>query len=480
MLANTPHLERSATILASMSPDMVADIITLVNTRGGNLVNDLFNQNSPSAGGATGNRFLAIASREYISDADFDSVWVGLSTVFLHSLRNPALSNDNYQDVLEKAFSLPPEIAEPMAKRIDTYDILGPKDPSTDALLDKIGRNLFESARRASNWAAGIVGLDWEIDQQQNYDFDFLYEMKLLGDAVNELNSRARLMNAQALISAQMSILQTGDAEDGDSADQLVGDAMRPFGYRNLPAAIFGASTPAFKLGMKASTVKANQVFDQAGVKHSKGGSTITQAKHPKLAAALRNIVNMKPGKAALIGGIAGLVPSLIAGIKNAHNTGDPDLYGDASDEIGEVYGPSVANDVRNGDFSSLGDAILTDHTDDYITGDADIDMIGDPDPEIGGPFRRLRQNIARRRAAKDRRRIGRADMKYSRQHERQTRRLKKQQHKTEQMEESFKPGEQEEEQQDPIDMSMGQDFSDAPEANQNEDVTVFPDFENY
>jgi len=126
IITAAPDLDRAALVLATMSPDMVSDIVRLVNLQGASLSTTLFNPNG-IASSQVANRFLGILSKEYISDEDFGNVWAGLSTVFLASIRNPEMGNDNYQKVLETAFSLPSKIAEPIAKKIETYDILGPQ-----------------------------------------------------------------------------------------------------------------------------------------------------------------------------------------------------------------------------------------------------------------------------------------------------------------------------------------------------------------
>lgn len=80
IIPNNPELDRAALILRAMSPDLVADIVRLVNLQGGSTVQNLFNPNS-AASAATANSFLGILSKEYITDEDFPAVWAGLSTV---------------------------------------------------------------------------------------------------------------------------------------------------------------------------------------------------------------------------------------------------------------------------------------------------------------------------------------------------------------------------------------------------------------
>jgi hypothetical protein len=439
IITAAPDLDRVALVLASMSPDMVADIVRLVNLQGASLQSTLFAPNS-IAGSQVANKFLGICSKEYIADEDFASVWAGLSTVFMSGLRNPELGNDNYQKVLENTYSLPPEIAEPIAKKIETYDILGPQSKEgqdADSWLNKVGRKLYEGFRKSANWAAGVLGTDWEIDQAQNWDVDFLYEMKNLGEAVHDLNSRARLMRAQAMISASMGVMLTGDpSDDGEDEAFLIGDTIAPFMKRTLPANIMGNSFPVVKMGLTAAGDKASRVFDAAGVKVNSGGTVTTNVEggqNSHLTNALKGIANMSPTKMGLIGAGIGITPTIFRAMKSLLGAqGDP---GDGLYAVRDVYGDAVANDVASGNMDSLARLIISDATNDFSTGDPELDdaavgemimELGDAglmaELETGGPFSRLRANMSKRRAARRRRQGTRQSEKGKRVALRQTR----------------------------------------------------------
>ena len=135
---------KAALILASMAPDMVEDITALVLSRGHNLLNDLAGADGPP-------RPLAIFSRTFINDEDFESTFLGFSTVVLSQLRTVGSDNDFYQETLKNAFGLPPQMAQALAKKVETYDALGgAPDADTRSYLAKIQEGLAEKIGRAS------------------------------------------------------------------------------------------------------------------------------------------------------------------------------------------------------------------------------------------------------------------------------------------------------------------------------------------
>lgn len=414
--------ERAALILSRYSPDVVEDIIRLCSRKGGALMGTIYTQEG--AGNTPTLRPYAILSDQYVDEDSFSSILLALDMIVIAEIRKPNFSNDRYQAILQNAFGLPRELAEPIAKRIETFDVLGGANPEGRALLTKVADRLKETARRVANYAAGLLQLPWEIDQNQKYDIDFLYEMKLLGDAAKEFNTRAKLMASQAAINSNLGLLQTGDIGDLDAEDAIasqVGDIMGRASLRNLPIGMFGSMFPTMQLGASATQSQAAEVLDQAGVQASHGKVTHDMPKNPIIGKIMNGIASANPATALLAGLVTGsggqLLKTALTSLRNRAGTGDID--GDIYGEIGDVMGDDAASAWANGDIdgvmSAFGDLAGSDET----TGDVDLDrhieetvahQFGDIDnarfgPEIGGIFTRLRTNIAKRMAAGRRRR---------------------------------------------------------------------------
>jgi len=339
------------------------------------------------------------------------------------------------------------KLAEPIAKKIETYDILGPQTAegkTADSWLNKVGRKMYEAFRKSANWAAGVLGTDWEIDEEQNWDVDFLYEMKNLGEAVGDLNSRARLMRAQAAISATMGVMLTGDpSDDGEMEAALVGDTVRPFMMRSLPPSIMGNAFPIVKMGLKTAGAKASNVYHAGGVhvdKKGKVGKVHSGGHNNHIASALKAVASASPVKMGLIGAGVGLTPTIVRAVRSMIQSGDAE---DGLYAVRDVYGDAVADSVKAGNMDELAKLIIADSTTDFSTGDPNLDDIavgemiaelGDADLfdqiEEGGPIARLRANMAKRRAGRARRRNIRQTEKTNRVTLRQKRRTKKQQNR--------------------------------------------------
>lgn len=403
---------RAALILSTMSPDMVEDIIYLLNNRSGNVVGDIFSAGSP-ANAAGIPRPMAILSRAYIADQDFEAVLTGLTTTFVAQLRKPTSGNDFYEGILKDAFSLPDDIAAAMAKKIETTDII-PEGEGVSGWLQSVGRSITDAGRRFLNWGASLINMDWEIDQDQDYDLDMLYEYKLLGEAVAEMNSRARLMKAQMLIKTSSNMMQFGDPGDGgEIGDAELASALSPFMLRTLPPNIMGGASNIWKFGMRSSLAKAKAVVDKAGAEIKPSGQVVTStgkdlSKSPSV---LGSLAKMTPA-----GMMASGIRALFAKAKSSQGAGKGDpLYG----EVEHLYGAPIANSLLAGDIEPLTHAIAGDVLGDYSTGDPDLDALIDDEledqigevEEMGGPFSNLTRNINRRRAAGRKRRAYRSRM---------------------------------------------------------------------
>lgn len=408
---------RAALILSTMSPDMVEDIIYLLNSKGGTVVGDIFSAGSPvNAAGIP--RPMAVLSRTYIADQDFEAVLTGLTTTFVAQLRKPSNGNDFYEDILKTAFSLPDDIAAQMAKRIETTDII-PEGEGVSGWLRSVGRSITDAGRRFLNWGASLINMDWEIDQDQDYDLDMLYEYKLLGEAVSEMNSRARLMKSQMLIKTSSNMMQFGDPGDGgEMGDAELASALSPFMLRSLPPNIMGGASNIWKFGMRSAVANAKAIVDKAGAEIKPSGKVVTAsgADLSKSPSILGSLAKMTPA-----GMLSSGVKALFAKAKSAAKpgTGDP-LYG----EVEHLYGAPIANSLMLGDIEPLTHAIAGDVMGTYSTGDPDLDsliddeledQLGDADDEMGGPLTNLTRNINRRRAAGRKRRAYRERMRAER-----------------------------------------------------------------
>lgn len=413
-----PEWNDAAVLLDMMSADQIAKIVSLVNARGTSVISDIKSKDRMNSLSV-----MAILDERYVPSEDLEMVALGLSTVLLSQIRKPKMGNDEYQVILQDAFALPGAMAEVAAKRIETEDILGSsyKDPQ-GALLpwyEEFSNAIREGTRKMLNAVPEILTVPWEIDQDQSYDLDLLYEYKLLGGVVSELNSRARLMAGQAALNQTMGLMQTGDVEGLGDAEQheiAVGDAVRHFSLRNLPKTVFGGMLHLRKVGKRHSHALASQMSAASGIKASKGGALRqTKPGHPGLKAALDKALSAKPTAALALGGMFGAAPMAI---KLAKSLFSHKATGDVDSEVGDViandYGHSAARAWLMGDVEGMMHAIQQQASDDITTGDPDLDDAieasihdahsGDVDtfgPEVGGLFMRARINRAKKKYAK-------------------------------------------------------------------------------
>lgn len=422
---------KAAVLLGSMSPDMVEDIISLVSSKGRDLLTDIFASAPgpvPKGGGQA--RPLAIFSSDYISEEDFEDVFRGFTTIILSNLRKPSYGQDEYEVILKQAFNLPDSIATTLAKRVETFDPVG---TGQEGWLNKIYINVAEGIRTAVNWGARVLQLPWENDQSQKYDFDFLFEMKSLGVVVKEMNSRTRLMVGQAMISSSYGVMQMGDVEDGD-AEPEVASIINNMNRRQLPSKVMGDLRALGSYGNKASLAQCQHLMNQAGMEAQNGDVVMGEPKSGVIASALEGLKNLSPAKALLLGGALGLAPTVIKSLMNAlskkDESGDPNNAGLYS-TIANRHGEDVANSWAVGDIDGIFKDSLAMAGDDLTTGDTDFDeQLGDVDgdieegeiaelgDEMGGILKKFRTNVAiksaNRKALRGDKRSSKAMNKYN------------------------------------------------------------------
>jgi hypothetical protein len=417
---NNPDWNDAAVILDMLSEDQIRKIESLLHARGLGVINDI----KRSDRSRTSLSPLSILDTKYVPSKDLEKVALGLSTVLLHYIRKPSIGISQYQEILQNAFSLPGEMAQRLAKRIETEDILGGTytDPSGQQLpwYKSFYLSVIEYSKRIINKIPELLSFNFRLDETQSYDLDLLYELKLLGEVVDELNSRTKLMVGQALANSTLGLFQMGDPNDVDSAYEAVGDAMRIAGTRRVPSTLFGSAKGLAILASR-NQYNAAQSLKDALSKQTKGT--------PILASAVRSAVSA-PG----VGILSSLVPGgkLISALTRMGLIKTNDPTGDASDAqaiqaVADLYGDAVADAYAKGDLDETLRALNDEAISDVSTGDPDLDKsiedavdkamaneFGEAiDPEQGGIFswiRRARINAAKRRYARKFRRKMRRD----------------------------------------------------------------------
>jgi hypothetical protein len=408
-------------ILASMSPDMIEDIIELCNSRGRAIISDINGEDGPA-------RPLAMFSRDFIDNADFPAVYSGLMITVLGELRALHMDQDFYEKTLMKAFSIPGDMARKIAKDIETHDPIDSKSQKDLPWYKDWFNRISETIRQGVNWVPSILNIPIENDQNQSFDLDCLFELKLLGEAADRLGSRFRLMKGQAAINVAFGTFESEGYSKGDifenpveSAEvQLTQDA-KPLMGAVLPDLIFGGLKKLFQIGHSASKAKMQNNLSSAGVNDSGNISD------PAMKAALDNLRNGTPsssisqmdGSSIPVSTVNRMIDALVDARQNGKT-------GDTYDQVTEQYGDAVATQWRHGNIPAMlaevvelaGDSLET-------TGDPELDqaivqdtlnqtagtygdIAEDLDTEMGGLFKRARINANIRKSS-------RRDMKASR-----------------------------------------------------------------
>jgi len=417
-----PRMNKAAYILASMSPDMVSDVIDLVNTRGRSVISDLADGEGPI-------KPYAIFSREYIPDEDFPQIFLGMGAIYVSQLRRLKQDNDFYENVLRTTFFIPEDMAAALARKVETIDVIG-GDPkvSTVGTLKKLSDALQETIRKAINLVPSILGTNWENDQDQQYDIDFLYEVKTFGTVIDDLITRAHLMKSQALLAKSMGVFQGtqklyGDVAEagGDPVDQYevaMGDIAEQEMGGILPWSLYGKAAKLIGRNIKSFYNQAKTILHDKASKHS-------PSHDPAAAEALQrhmtgNHGNLYHAKVAIDSGDFKQALSLLNSIAKSAGIGD------ATSKVAENFGPQVAHHYAMGDIEGCigeivdlaGDAFeSTGNSDDDEAVIASVldgldgeygDAEGSLDAEMGGLFTRARVNAKMRAVQRKTRRAGR------------------------------------------------------------------------
>lgn len=336
-MEQNPKFVRAKKILSTFSPDLVKEMEGYLKTYGPGAINDLYQD-----GGDASTTIFAVLDRAYIqSDEDFEDIWLGMQLQMTATFRRPSFGNDDYEKLFKDAFGLPQPIAAAYAAKAESYDSV-PGGGTPTAALQSAWRSVRDVVRRAVNVVGSPIG--WEIDQDQSYDMDILFEFRNVGRAAKELFSRARLMKGQALFNAQTGLLKAGDVADyqGD----LYGDVIEPLRRRNIPSRLLGNLAPI------AGAAKTELVKTlKAHIRAAKAGQA-----NPAVARALYQIQNSGDPDPAYVQYLTGDVN---------YGPNDMAVMGDL---IADEYGDVMAQHWKNGDLEA-------------IVGDAMVDA-GDPEPE--------------------------------------------------------------------------------------------------
>lgn len=413
-----PRHAKAAMILAAMSPDMVLDIVGLVNARGTSITNDLADNDGPP-------KALAFMSREFISDEDFPAVFTGLMTCYMAAYRQPS-DNDFYEKILIDGCYAPKAMAAKMAKQIETSDPITSRD-SNGNKVGFVRRKWLQAqdvVRRTVNWFPALLGINWENDQAQTFDTDRLYELKLLGEAVDNLASRSRLVKAQENIRLAFGITM-GDVSSDPVAQHEVEivQAMRPLVGAPVPAFLFGKLKQFVTSALAAHKEEVARKLAQSG--HAPVG-TNSPAEPSAVAASDR-----------LTSGASTSIEPVIRNCVSHEAIGDVldshrGTYGDVDSldlsGLADIYGSEFADKLQTGDVAGAYGEIYNGAHETVTTGDPQLDeeiiattldemgdVYDDEIPEIGGLFKRARINANLKKAARLRRKNTRRAQKVQR-----------------------------------------------------------------
>lgn len=336
---------RARAILRVFSPDVVRDIIALSKSEGQGLINELY-----GSSGKPSTTIFAILDPEYISNEDFEDVWLGMQLLITSQFRNPVFGIDEYEQIFTNAFSLPAPLARAAAASVEKEDSLtdGAK-AAGKGWVEQQWLAFKEAFRKTVNQVPATLGIPWEIDQSQSYDLDFLYELKNVGIVARDLFSRARLMKGQAAFANSTGLMKMGG--DVSSPGGLYGDIVRPLAARRIPGQFLGSFQPLVAGMMtKLGTALKSKVSDaQAGSASQDDHQAIyalanSDSPDPQFAQELRGVYQEEQGDISKLG-----------------------------DTIASVYGPEVAEKWEQGDIDGLFGEICRqagDPSDEFSEGD--------------------------------------------------------------------------------------------------------------
>jgi len=416
---NSSADNKAANILAAFSPDTVDDVIGLVTRHGSSIKGTVFNNDKEGPP-----RPFAIFSDAYISDEQFPAIWYGLLATVIAGMKTTYEGSNFYRDTLKVAFDMPDSMAVEMANKIETKDILsGPKGSGFEGWITAIWAQAMDGLKGVANTALNVLHMP-TFELTQKYDTDYLFELRNLGLAVDELMQRASLITAQAAIASGLNLFTnridkaaaTGDpASDNDVAYQ-VGDVARILTARPLPVEAYGGAAPVAHMGKHTALGMAKGIAN-----HSIGSSDqLAETGFPGLVGLIGNLFKKK-NKGSTLLGMLGLPEGLLQQLLGGSNAATSDPAGEGSPAAARVYhefGDAVHHHYVRGNVPGMMQSAMALLNEPDTTGDPQLDAAilanldralqesGDPsydEPEVGGLFKKLRAKWAIKRGKRRR-----------------------------------------------------------------------------
>lgn len=367
--------EKIAVLLSMMAPDVVQDIATYMNKNGGSAgtISMLFDSN----GRSQTLQPLAIFSSKYITPAMAPRFLMGWSLLALGAMKQErrtliAVQNgsfDKWEHAFASTFALPGDLAKAIALKVDTTDAL---NPSGDPKNDSVGAKMKEKLRKIVNVLGSPFGL--EMDQNQQFDSDFIYECALAGEQVVLMNQRASAISGQArwLKDGSGSMIGGGDP----ASDVAFGDSSYELGdLENLYSHVTQGDITSF-LGPWGAII-------------GKGVSALAKLISNRNANPDSQTSKLMTGSPVVTNGAVNV----------------PNVYGDIADEYGDAY----ADAWLHGDIDAM--VKLADYQTGDVTGEDEAIYGGDlyeseyGEPYIGDLAGRMRIKRLRRKLRRTRRR---------------------------------------------------------------------------
>lgn len=340
---------KAALVLASMSPDMVDDIVNLVNSNGGGLSSTLFSANDGPP------RPLAMFSNSYIGYQDFPTVWVGFLTMQLADLNTAGRDAEYYAGIIRKAFGIPDEQAAKLAERIESYDVIGAtysKKAEDIKWYNSIGDKLMEGIRRLSNIPANLFNTNGFLynDQDQKYDIDYLFELHNLGNVVNELMVQSRLIKGQALINSNLGIMNLGDPEEYGDVEYQIADIVETAMGAPMPSLLLGGVKKLVESNKIGALKKLQNLLFKAGV--LKNNDEVIRQEDPNLKNTVLDIAEGRPSPLAEFSQLPSRSEWKRRSKKNI--TSPQDDVNATFSMVAEDWGAPVAHAMLSGDPSNV------------------------------------------------------------------------------------------------------------------------------
>lgn len=436
----------AAHIFSMFPPDRISDMVNFANlySTGTAAAARRMVGTSENAGFAP----FAFLSKQYLPDAQIPAVLTGISALLISYFKAPKMSNDDYEAIFNNLFNLPPDMADSLAKKVETSDILAVT--TLEAVTGPDGKTTYREKvepagymERAWGFVVDVLNSlpkgpfsSWEIDANQKYDTDFLYEMKLLGEVVTELTTRMELMRSQAALARGAGMFTTAGIGDiqGDVAYNnpeflqdvaAVGDLARKVrvgAKRRVPYAMYGKSAPVAAANDLATAHALKEMLPHPG--SSETGDIMASANPLETQKIARGSIALgDPGMIELFKRVikTGKVPDSLMALIAGQQATDA---GDIETAIGDIN-PTISQALATGDIRGFVKGLADVANADVTTGDPALDAqleaeYGDIDPSeangdplIGGLFANMRANMAKAHTANVARRVGRRQTRH-------------------------------------------------------------------